>query len=506
MEQYTEKQMEVFLRFYLDCKEKGFDPLKSEADKQRILLLGQGNNDLVEIFGGKLDGHQEEAYHLGKKYASDKAAADRKAGGEKRKEEQRKIDSNAAAKERQLSARLGRDKRYFFFQNILDDIQNAITAEQQLRHTMMQATASLNIAMQQKEKDYGTLGGIAAGVTGSTAFGAVVVADKMCENAEIRRRNAEIQRNNRDMFSADQDASFKRSRALQDKQRYVQAEADKIKLHLTQNRPTEELMGGLSFAQPEITFTKGDSMLVRVKVTSNRTYKIAGEVPAVIDGSLIAEVYDGTDRIGEAYLNFPRDGVETTATLTGHCLDVKQGGDYTVIILPAHLWLIEKYTPDKWLVENYAAIPDLNDLFPMYQARHSWRSAKIGTTPWQQRLEEREQEAERKAIEAEKNAKAESERLKERIKARKKRQEIIIGIPLMLAGIFMFIVGGIPNFSHEGLSTRVFFLLAWTASLAVSGLLLIMAKIDKKNHLTAPIIMLAITAISFVLFFAMTYI
>lgn len=441
MERYTEKQMEVFLRFYLDCKEKGFDSLRSEADKQRILLLGQGNKDLVEIFGGKLDGHQEEAYRLGKECALDKAATNRKA-----EEEKRKIDVNAAAMERQISAQHGRNKRYFFFQNAINSLEAEIQAANQAGSTAIQLEAMMNLSMQQKEKDYGTMGGIAAGITGSTAFGAAVAADKMRENAEIRRRNEEIRKANHSAVSSDFDASIRRVGVAKEKQRIVQMEADKVKLHLTQNRPTEELMGSLSFAQPEITFISGGSMLVRVNVAAKNTYKIAGEVPAVIDGSLIAEVFDGTDKVGEAYLNFPRDGVETTATLTGHCLNVKPGGDYTVIILPATLWLVEKYSPEKWMAENragipnlYAPIPDLNDLFPMYQARHSWRSAKIGTTPWQQRLREREQE-EIRALEKQKQEKIRAAEKEKAEKAKKKKKNILIGVAALVLVIVAVIL------------------------------------------------------------------
>lgn len=439
MEQYTEKQMEVFLRFYLDCKEKGFDPLKSNADKQRILLLGQGNIELVEIFGGKLDGHQEEAYRLGKKYALGKAAANRKAEEEKKTVERRKIDAAAASLECRISAMRGRDKRHFFFQYVVDNFQKELSAEQNSRLAMMKMNATMNAAMQQKEKDWGTLGGIAAGVTGSTAVGAAVAADKMRENAEIRQRNEEIKKANHAMIASDYDTSLHRSSDLKRGLQGVQNEADKIKLHLTEERSMEELMDELSFAQPETTFTEGGTMLVKVKVTVKNTYKIAGEVPAVIDGSFVAEIFDGTSKVGEAYLNFPRDGVEKSATLMGHCLEAKQGGDYTVIILPVALWLIEKYTPDKRIVDNYAAIPDLNDLFPMYEEQHSWRALKIRGIAWMQRLEERKQE-EIRALEKQKQEKiwaAEKERAE---KAKKKKKNILIGVAALVLVIVAVIL------------------------------------------------------------------
>ena len=75
----------------------------------------------------------------------------------------------------------------------------------------------------------------------------------------------------------------------------------------------------------------------------------------------------------------------------------------------------------------------------------------------------------------------------------------------MLAGAVMLIGGGLPNFTSEGLTARVLTIFTWTVSLAVSGLLLVLAKVDKKNHLIAPAIFLAIAAIGFIAFFSMTY-
>ena len=62
MEQYSEKQREIFQKFYEDCRKRGVDPTGSEADRQRALLLAQENGDLVRIFGEKLDGEIGRAH------------------------------------------------------------------------------------------------------------------------------------------------------------------------------------------------------------------------------------------------------------------------------------------------------------------------------------------------------------------------------------------------------------------------------------------------------------
>ena len=66
MEQYNNQQKEIFQVFYEACQEKGIDPLKSEADRQRALLLAKENTELVKIFGDQLDGAHVDAYRMGR--------------------------------------------------------------------------------------------------------------------------------------------------------------------------------------------------------------------------------------------------------------------------------------------------------------------------------------------------------------------------------------------------------------------------------------------------------
>lgn len=122
-----------------------------------------------------------------------------------------------------------------------------------------------------------------------------------------------------------------------------------------------ELMEALTVDIPQIAFTKGNSMLIRTKVAANKTFTIAGSVPAVIDGSFMAEVYEGDRKIGEAYLNLPLAGAKGTATLRGHCLEGKPGGVYTVVIIPVALWLIEVYKASPVEVSKWRPIKEGGD-------------------------------------------------------------------------------------------------------------------------------------------------
>ncbi len=432
---YSEKQKEIFQQFYEECKAKGFNPTKSEADKQRALLLAKENVDLVKIFGAELDRRCLEAYRMGKEYLEAKEAAEKKAAEEAKIAAQRKLDERAAALERELSEKRGRDKRLFFYQKSTEEQQAELKAADNSYSNLARIWDSMNKMEMQKESSWGTQGGIAAGITGSTAVGAVVAADVMSKNAAILANNEAIKDRNFKQLQPLLDEALARSRAARDNMKEIQEKADKVKLHLTEDRPVEDLMNILSFGAPQITFTKGRTMLLQVAVSTNAEYQITGNVPAVIDGSFAAEIYAGKQRIGRAYLNLPRHGMEKTATLKGHCLEAKPDTEYTVCIIPVALWLIEKYgeTPIHYRVSygrNAAnctyEITDLDHLVPSYQAKHSWTPISRQNITWQQRCAEIKDEEARKAEEARQKAEQERIAAAER-KAKNKKMAIIAG-------------------------------------------------------------------------------
>ncbi len=119
-------------------------------------------------------------------------------------------------------------------------------------------------------------------------------------------------------------------------------ELAKTELSIEEFPPSEKLMGDITIGTPRVSFTNGETMLVQVDVSA-QNYEVA-EVPAVLDGCLITEIFDGEKKVGEAFLNFPRDGVtKEKQTLTGHYLGAKPDVSYKVIIIPKDLWLIEKF-------------------------------------------------------------------------------------------------------------------------------------------------------------------
>ena len=419
MEQYSEKQLKIFQNFYESCRKKEIDPTGSEADKQRALLLAQENADLVRIFGEKLDGGHVEAYRMGKQRVEEQAAAEKKAAKEAKIAEQRRIDEQAAALEKAISKLYGRDKRLFFLQQELDA---ALKNRKEVKGVVDRYVQRYEQADKGSQgSSWGTMGGIAAGITGSTAVGAVVAADAMNKDTNTRAQNAALKSdllNQWPIYQSMQENAEARVKA-------AQAEIEKAKLSLMEEHPLAELMDEISLGKPQIAFTAGNTMLIQIEVSA-KSHQIA-EVPAVLDGCFVAEIYEGKQKIGEAFLNLPRDGIMTgRQILKGHCLEARPGVSYTVLILPVALWLIEKY---KFSTE----VPTLEKLIPVYNQNFSWIAIPSLDVSWRNVLEERRLKAERKAEEEHKAAVA---------RAKKNKKIAMIAIPIavvaIIAGVLIF--------------------------------------------------------------------
>lgn len=419
MEQYSEKQLKIFQNFYESCRKREIDPTGSEADKQRALLLAQENADLVRIFGEKLDGGHVEAYRMGKQRVEEQAAAEKRAAKKAKIAEQRKIDEQAAALEKALSKLYGRDKRLFFLQQELDA---ALKNQKEVKGVVDSYVQRYEQADKgSKGSSWGTMGGIAAGVTGSTAVGAVVAADAMNKDANTRAQNAALKSGLLNQWPLYQSMQKNAASRVKD----AQTEIEKAKLSLMEEHPLAELMAGISLDKPQIAFTTGNTMLIQIEVSA-KSYQIA-EVPAVLDGCFVAEIYEGEQKIGEAFLNLPRDGITTKRQmLKGHCLEARPGVSYAVLILPVALWLIEKY--------NFSTeVPALDKLIPVYNQKFSWAAIHPLAVSWLDVLEDRRLKAERKAEEEHKAAAA---------RAQKNKKIAMIATPIavvvIVAGVLIF--------------------------------------------------------------------
>mgnify|MGYP000334545418 FL=1 len=209
-----------------------------------------------------------------------------------------------------------------------------------------------------KESDGAIFAGIASGI-GGTVPALMSFSNTERVNQEVRAHNDLV--NSINMATAMVSATM-RNRANKYRQEY-DAMASKLVGDLT----PEEVFRYLTIEPPTVNVSELGSVTVTAKVTSDPKLQIFDHLSAFVDGSLIAEIFDGERKIGEAIMVFPmfgslsyhmdehtlKDGsvhirglkksLGTPVTLTGMCLFCgKPNHTYTAKIKPGDLWATEQ--------------------------------------------------------------------------------------------------------------------------------------------------------------------
>ena len=116
-----------------------------------------------------------------------------------------------------------------------------------------------------------------------------------------------------------------------------------FKLKLISDDSADELMKRISFSNTDVRVFETGAVMVRTTASLDPSFRIFDDVPAIVDGTIIAEIYDGNQLCGKAQLVLPLHGLERNVDLRGICLDCgKPGRTYTAKFVPKHLCAIEK--------------------------------------------------------------------------------------------------------------------------------------------------------------------
>ena len=330
-----QKSERDFNNFYKDCTAQGIhsvSDLKSEAKKQRALLIAKSNNLSVNS--------DEDLINYIKRF--DKLR-------DKESSTRLEVLSNDEQKEYDeltLYASLhGIDKPLA----MIDDLIKGFTAE-----------ANGTSYMQKKRSSDGALlAGMASGIGGS-------IPALMSLSETAKRNEAISQYNNiageinrvRARYALDCQCKADEYRAIR----------KKFEIMLTKELPVEEIFNYLQFKNTAVKVSETGTITVDVEVSLKKYISIFDNVNAVADGSVIAEIYNKGKKIGDAVLVFDLYGCQPEninipvnrplsdgkfvdhfphgAHLRGMCLFVGILGttadDYTVKFIPGDLWAIEK--------------------------------------------------------------------------------------------------------------------------------------------------------------------
>lgn len=307
-------------RFFVECVLSEADDFSKPKNKQKAQLLADKYNlkypnGIEELFKQGLNGH---------KVVSQRFVLNRLE--EKRAEERQEFE-----RLNKYSDLTGKAKRIAMLTDRATELRKEAKSQEQYADMLMRSG-------QQKERDWATWGGIADGIAGFGA-GVSTAIDIQMQNMQIRAENEKRRQAALPgyMFMTN---SAQGNRRNADE---IMKEIENFKLKLVSDEPAAELMKKISFSNTDVLVSETGAAMVCTSATLDPEFKIFDDVPAVVDGTIIAKIYEGDQLCGTAQLVLPMYGLGQNIPLNGICIDCcKPGKNYTAKFTAKNLWAMEE--------------------------------------------------------------------------------------------------------------------------------------------------------------------
>ncbi len=317
-----EKMTKKKIQFYKECLEQNIHQVQSsvEVQKARLIADKMGFNkvsDLAAFYAEckGLLGAQEE-----QKENNELAM--------KKSEDQRKYEEYT--KYAEFTA--GREKRI----TMLADALKVALEERAEAAASMKAASAFGM---QKEKGWGFQAGMASAL-GGTGAAVATAMDIAADNAQIRASNAA---NAPVRAFLGQAASRSYDEACQ-KVDNLRKQLDDAQTKLVYETNEADILKHIQFSQIKTTVTEAGGIEIEATAKLRQELTIFDGLAAVVDGAVMAEIYDTSAKVGETMVVLPALGVnhQTECTLKGiHLTGGKQDKQYQVRFKPYHLWEME---------------------------------------------------------------------------------------------------------------------------------------------------------------------
>ena len=307
-------------RFFVECVLAEADDFSKPKNKQRAQLL-------ADKYNLKYPNGIEELYKQG--VSEHKAVSQRFVFNkleEKRAEEREEFE-----RLNKYSDLTGKAKRISMLSDRAAELRKEAKSQDQYANMLMRSG-------QQKERDWATWGGIADGIAGFGA-GVSTAADIQMQNMQIRAENEKRRQAALPgyMFMTN---SAQGNRKNADE---IMKEIENFKLKLIAEESSAELLEKISFSNTDVLVSETGAAMVCTSASLDPEFRIFDDVPAVVDGTIIAKIYDGEQLCGTAQMVLPIYGLGQNIPLNGICIDCcKPGKSYTAKFTAKNLWAMEK--------------------------------------------------------------------------------------------------------------------------------------------------------------------
>jgi len=309
------------IKFYRECVHEGISSFDTEKNMQKAGLIAQKY---------KLEFSSIEQLYLESKELNDKACEIEKAAINQKKQSE---ETNELRKLERYSEYYGRDKRVAMLTEKYAEASRAVGSGGGVTNMLISSTT-------QKEMDWAVHGGIASGIAGPAA-GVATAMDIQQKNAQIRQQNKE----NREKLAPVIATAMMVEKEMERDAKRLEYALDAAKTKLVSNMSADECLSRIDFSDTTFEVAETGSITVTANAKLKTDFCIFDDVEAVIDGTVIAQIYDGNSLIGEAKMVLPVYGLKSNSysPLKGMSLSCGvKGKPYLIFFKPYKLWAMEK--------------------------------------------------------------------------------------------------------------------------------------------------------------------
>lgn len=307
-------------RFFVECVHSEVDDFSKAKNKQRAQLLADKYNlkypnGIEELFERALKEHEA---------ISQRSALNHLEG-------ERAVERREFERLNKYADLTGKAKRIAMLLDQAAELRKEAKSQYKYADMLMRSG-------QQKERDWAIWGGIANGIAGPGA-GVSTAVDIQMQNMQIRAENEKRRQAALPAYMS-MTNSAQRNRRNADE---IMKEIENFKLKLVSDESAAELMKKISFSNTDVLVSETGAAMVCTSATLDVNFKIFDDVPAVVDGTIVAKIYDGNQLCGTAQLVLPMYGLGQDIPLKGICIDCcKPGKKYTAKFTAKNLWAMEK--------------------------------------------------------------------------------------------------------------------------------------------------------------------
>jgi len=306
--------------FYDICIKEGIENCISEKNREKASLIAQSKNLSYNRI--------EELYSEAKTLVGIEREKDNAAKLEKKLDEEKRLSWEW---NKYSNYSKGREKRIAMLTDEVYDAEQRAKEQHSMAYGIVKSG-------QQKEQSWGLYGGLASGIAGPAA-GLAAAMDVQAKNAQIRAQNAAWA----ELVKPVSIGYTYNALRIEDEAKFLKSQLESATSKLVSDAPASEVFECVAIYDVKVGISETGTAIITAMARMKKQVSIYDNLVAVIDGTIIAHVFEDKKEIGSTVMVLPALGICDGEPLRGiilSCADPKK--DHFVSFEAGELWYIEK--------------------------------------------------------------------------------------------------------------------------------------------------------------------